>query len=364
MHATLKTLPFIIIIVAVIGAGLLAGKFVADQQRPLTPEELAIEQARLEEKQQQKLQKQREKEEARKLAKLKSKAEYQVAKPDFGPLMHVAEITVEYPDNQADTAIGFLDEEAAQSVKKNQDVILYDQQDYVLPLGGEVSDIEVTDDEYKITISLPEGTNTEYLSKDLEILTFKTIASKRLPHSAIQNDSNGETYVWVAYPDTENKTANKIRRLPITVGLTDPYYFEERAHKIEAHDYIVINPDKTLKSDKSYNFDFIELDAPLHSPIKQAWIDYEIYKYNANQADAAIRVAKCRADARRSKALNPNYDKPDIGDSTKSSCGSAIPTNDPTAIFKALTSRDPDVVVPPASPVPTAPSCGTSCSAQ
>ena len=314
----------------------------ADQKNPPTQEELALKQARLEEKRQQKLQKQREKQEARARAKLKGKAEYQAALPDFGPLMHMKEITVEYPSDQPDTAIGYIKQEAEDKVNVGQDVILYDQEDYVLPLGGQVAKIEEENDQYKVTISLPEGTNTEYLSKDLEIIVFKTITSKRLPHSAVQTDSNGETYVWVAYTDPADEPAHKIKKLPIDIGITDPDYFEERTHKIEAYDYIVINPEKTLQSDKSYSFAFVELDAPLHSPTKQAWIDYEIYKYNANQADADIRIAKCRGGTVKVTAnteYNPfDYENPNIGDTTHA-CTSTSPTTGPLAIFNAMTNN-------------------------
>lgn len=342
MQTALRILLFSFAVTLLIGSGLFGGKYLADLKKPPTQEEINLKEARLQAKKQAKLQKQRQKEQARARSKLKEKDEYQAALPDFGPLMHMKEITVEYPEDQPDTAVGYINKETAEKVTNGQDVILYDLEDYVLPLGGKVAAIEEDNDQYKVTISLPEGTNTEYLSKDLEIIVFKTITSKRLPHSAVQTDSNGETYVWVAYAEGSYEVASKIKKLPIDIGISDPDYFEEGTHKIEAYDYIVINPDKTLQSNKTYSFAFVELDAPLHTPTKQAWIDYEIYKYNANQDEAAEKVAKCRGGTVKVSAnptYNPfDYDNPNIGDTTHA-CTSTPPTTGPLAVFNSLTNN-------------------------
>ncbi len=266
------------------------------------------------------------------------RADYIAAPPTFGPIIKTIPLDVEFQKNQA---VGFLSLESFSQIKHRQDVILFDKEAYVLPLGGEIIGIEPNDDtdQQKITIQLPEETNTEFLASTVEIITLETLASKRISLEALQQDTNKKDFVWIAYNEEENATAfNKVRRLYIEIGQSDRDYFEENGHKIESFDPIIINPDDKIKSDKKYDIFATEIAGPMHNPIRQALIDYEVFRLEAQQEELQ-KIADDCANGKKALILKPGALTLSDGTQTGSGCGQAsnAPT-DPMAIFKALTS--------------------------
>lgn len=262
-------------------------------------------------------------------------ADYIATPPTFGPIIRTQSIEVGF---QSDQATGFLTTEKSKKIAAKQDVILFDKEDYVLPLGGKVTGIENSEDsQQKIIIALPEGTNTQFLSNTLDIIILETAASKRLPLSAIQQDENKNTFVWVAHSDDENATTiNKAQRLYIGVGISDTEYFEEDGHKIESFTPVIINPDNKIKPDKNYNIVATEIEGPLHNPIRQAWVDYEVARLETQQEDLQRIADECASGKKRLVATSGATTLAD-GTQTGGGCGQASNAPlDPIDIFNSL----------------------------
>lgn len=320
-----KYLLYSLIFLVIIGAGFIGGRYLFNPPPSLTDQQIA------EQKQQKTIQQ-------------LEKSDYLAAIPSFGPLVQTQTITVQYQD---DIATGLLPPEQAAKIKEKQPVILYDQEGYTLPLGGTVTTIQPEAGQTKITISLPEKTNTEFLAPQVNVITLETIASKRLPLAALQKDNNGEYYVWLAYAD-ENAGVRRVKRLSIKPGLSDSFYFEEDGHVIDTYDLIILNPDDKISSDSKYDIFITEMPAPLHNPIKQAWIDFELYRLQKEQDDLTEQAANCR------NGLNLETLQPAPATGGGSSCGFTGTTGgapiDPFQIFN---------ITPENS---TAPSCGNNIS--
>jgi hypothetical protein len=266
--------------------------------------------------------------------------QYLVATPHYGPLTQTQEIRVAFDQDQA---VGTLSNETAQNIKQNQKVILYDKEGYILPLGGKVESILTNNGKKRITIKLPLGTNTALLATDLDIITLETIASKRLPRSAyIQDNANDKTstYVWIAKLSTKNKDSANIytlEKLEIDLGLTVLDYFEESGYKIHSSDLVVLNPDSKIKENIPYSLKVTKLNLPLHNPIKQAWVDFEINRLNKQQAELTERAENC------GKAATGNITATSGANSLpqSESCGTDFDGTDPFAIFNSLINRVP-----------------------
>ena len=278
----------------------------------------------------------------REFEQAQKEADYLAAAVSFGPLVQTQEISVEY-DNEKDSADGFLTLQEAKAVKARQDVILYDEDGNTLPLGGHVETIKTIDEfTVKVTISLPNETNTQYLLKQPEIIILETTASKRLPLSALQQDKTGGEYIWTARPQ-ENKTTYKITRRYIEKRLFDKDYFEI-GREIGVYDLVLLNPNQKTRSDKSYNILVTELNAPLHNPIRQAWIDYDLYRLEKQQEQMIQAAENCRKgiNADGSPVVSKGSCGGGGGETTGNSCGGSASTScgggtaDPLAIFNSL----------------------------
>jgi hypothetical protein len=265
-------------------------------------------------------------------------SDYLAATPHYGPLIRTQEINVTF---NGDQAIGTIYANDAKDITKNQNVILYDKQGYTLPLGGKVIDIFEEEGRKRITIQLPQGTNSDLLLNDLDIITLETVASKRLPHSAYleenSEDGTNKTYIWIAKPATNNQTYT-LNKLEIGIGLTVLDYFEEAGYKIRSSDLVILNPNRDIKENTPYDLEVIELTLPLHNPIKQAWVDFEINRLNKQQTELIERAENCGKDK---NPVTGDY-TPVLGaTSTPSSdsCGSSFDGTDPFAIFNSLTNK-------------------------
>lgn len=313
-----KILTYCLILLIIIGGGILTGRHLSSLSDTAytDKENLALEK----EKQQKAFEK-----------KLK-KADYVVAPPHFGPLIKSQDINVTY---NGETAYGYLPLADAANTNTGQDVILFDTEDYVLPLGAKISNVETDENtnQSKITIKLPEGTKTEFLSPNLSIITLETKISKRIPLSALNTDSSGENYIWMAKPNEQNKI-EKLTRQTIQKGLVGDEYFEETTNRVDTYDLIVINPDDKISSDKKYDLVAIELNAPIQNPIETAWTNFELNRLNEQQ-DRLNKIA----DDCRNGVYTPTDPSTEIstGFTNSGSCGGS--TTDPLAIFNSLTNN-------------------------
>lgn len=263
---------------------------------------------------------------------ISNSSNYLASLPDFGPLVQVQNIKVIF---SGDTATGTLPNEDAEKVKVNKQVILYDLDGFTLPLGGKVSDVEVNEATTTVTIALPSQTNTEFLFNELDIITMETIASKRLPKSAYQQDDDNNYFVWRATPTEQDTDIYEIEQLPINIGLTDWDYFEEGGYKIQSSDLIILNPDENITADKAYHLKIVDMDAPIHNPIQQAWVNFEMERLRRQQEKLREASENCGKKAPQNVATETQT----LAAPAKSdSCGGGIDFSgtDPLDIFNSL----------------------------
>lgn len=265
---------------------------------------------------------------------------YLISMPSYGPLIRLQNIDVIF---EGDKAIGTLPNAETAAVATPQKVVLYDKSGFTQPLGGQVTAVKAAENEgiTKITIQLPEGTNTDLLLNEPDIITMETIASKRLPKSAIVTEADGETYVWIATPTAKDKTAFTIQKLYIKTGLDDLDYFEESGFKIKSSNLIVLNPDDAIDGGKTYRFKQVEMEAPIHNPIQQAWVDFEMNRLKLQQQEMQKTADNCgKANIVTGDSTTPAGE---TNAPASDSCGADLleGATDPFAIFNALTNQQP-----------------------
>lgn len=266
------------------------------------------------------------------------KTEYEISIPHYGPLILTQEIDVTFTGN---VATGYLPQSDMDQITKNKKVILFDKQGYALPLGGEVRSIRPQEnDTSKIVILIPKGTQTELLNDKLSIIKREEIGTKRLPNYVLQRSEDGNFYVWRATQEADNATF-KIKKTPIKILLRNEKYFVEAGRQIGSRDYVVINPDNALSEEKSYNFKIVDFNAPLHNPIKQAWIDLKLKNDREQQAILIQAAEDCANGVAKQDSIDINDVK--TGDSSSadgsgssSSCGSPFQGTDPFLIFQNM----------------------------
>jgi len=243
--------------------------------------------------------------------------DYVASLPTFGPLIRTQPIQVEY---QIDQALATLPNDQAEEIEIGQPVILFDNEEYILPLGGAVNNIEENDQETTITVKLPEGTHIEYLSPHMEVITMETMAAKRVPMSALQKSKTDQDYVWIVDESEDGTPKATLKRAYVDVGLKNEDFFIEGGDDIESFTYVVLNPDDNIEPDKEYSILKTEISGPLHNPIRQAWIDYELFRLDAQQAELTQIAEDCR-NGRKSLVLSPGALTLEDGTQTGSGCG-------------------------------------------
>lgn len=315
----IKLLPLIKIltlILVVAFGGIAMGKYISTYNKPLTSEEASNQ-------------------EVQKIQQEFEDADYVATPPTFGPIVQTTPLIVSY--HGQDQASGNISQDQAQIIEERRPVILYDQDSYVLPLGGVVTAIKNTSDiEYTINITLPEQTNTEFLSNNVDVITKETVASKRIPLSALQEQS-GLTYVWIV--DQNNENQNTLEKLFINIGLSDEEYFEEDGEKIESYTLVVINPNDKIKADKEYKIFKTELAGPLHNPIRQAWMDYELNRLEQEQ-QAMLQIAEDCKNGKKALILDPGSTTTADGSAKLGGCGQSQTTDPMLQIFNSLTTTN------------------------
>ncbi len=253
---------------------------------------------------------------------------YQGALPSIGPLVTVQKIKVSY---DGDTAIATLQQKDLDTITIGQKVVLYDDEKTTMPLGGKINRFTSENNQIKAFIELPEGTNTEFLSNIVGVITQELRAIQRLPLDILQTDKEGGKFIWIAQLD--NAVAlYKLIKHPITIGAHNGIYFEPQALHHAPEGLIIINPDNKINPDTHYMVTPAKIDAPLHNPIHQAWIDFELYRLEVQQARLIKQAEDC---------VNGVEREPITGDSSSGSSNSCGGNTDPNDImfqvFQSLT---------------------------
>ncbi len=281
-------------------------------------------------------------------------SDYLAANLSSGPLIQTQEIHVTFSE---DSATGSLKLEDPEKIKTGQAVILYDKDGIVMPLGGVISKVqEESNNELLIKIDLPAGTNTDFLLTEPEIITLETNGSRRIPLSALQTEENGNSYIWIARADIEKK-AYTVTRQYIEKGLSGNNFFDP-GYDIDTYALIILNPDKNIRSNRKYNIEIVELNAPLHNPTRQAWIDYDLYRLEKEQEELLKIAADCDkglppAPVSGDQSPLKGDENGNCGDTTNSCGDSANDRTNPLAVFNALQKQSEGVGACSSSP-----SCG------
>lgn len=256
------------------------------------------------------------------------KSKYTAINPNYGPIVTTESIKVTYGE---DVAFATVPEEIVDKIKIEQKVILLDKEDYVLPLGGKVTAI----DGQKVTIKLPEGTETTLLNDRLFVMTNVFHNVKRIPLSAVTQNEDGTPVVWIATP---NDKGYDVFQQPVSNDTSaQNEALIQVNHRVSIDNLVIINPNDKLSEDYQYTIDIVEFNAPLHDPIRQAWIDYELYRLDEQQQ----RMIKAAENCRTGGKPPTEGDMSAENSSTSASCGDPILPTDPMEIFQEILRRMP-----------------------
>lgn len=261
-----------------------------------------------------------------KFQKVTDTLSYSAAQPSHGPFIKLMNVEVSFTGN---IGSAIIHEDQAQFVKRRQKVVLYDQEGNTLPVGGEVRSLKNASSKTKVTIFTPVGTKTDLLKRQVSIITNEINNRKRLPISALQFDDD-QAHVWRAKKAEEDKY--KIEKVVINIAFENETLFVTESTYLSSKDFIIINPGKNLSDGKKYKINIIDLDLPLHNPIKQAWVDFEMNLLKQEQVDLQKTADEC-GKAKTGDANNAN------STSGGNSCGTDIQSTDPFVIFQNLTGQ-------------------------
>lgn len=257
------------------------------------------------------------------------KSKYELIKPDIGPIIQTLDVDVEYSQNIAKFNITAED---IPKLRLNQQVILIDDEGFILPLGGKI--IKLTETEG--VIELPEGTKTEFLNSTLTIITEEVSNTKRLPLSLFQADENGEGYIWVAQPEGDGFRINR-QYIDIKNSFKS-VSFVEIGYKISLSDLIVFNPDNKIKSNRLYEMTEIDLERPLLNPIRQAWLNYERFRIEEFDNKQREITENCYKGIPHPD-VQPNTGDASYEPGSSEACGGSIAARDPMDIFNEILNR-------------------------
>jgi len=303
------------------------GRHISNLNEPLTLEE----QKAVEKKRAEKLALKEQKRLERELEKIKDKADYVATPSSYGPFIKVQKIDVQY---DGDEAIAMVEKDIATDINEKQRVVLYDKEDknVAMPLGGVVKYINNENGKRKVVITLPEGTNTEFLSRTVGVITLQTISSQRFPLSALMKNKEGKSIIWIARQDENDQYQMEAHR--IEKADENGVFFTPKERTVGPYDLVINNPDKFIRADKSYDLFITEMDTPTLNPIDQAKVDFDVYIFETRQAQL-IQAAEDCANGRPKDGVTTIADG---STSSTSACG-ATPSEDDIMfqIFQSLT---------------------------
>lgn len=269
-------------------------------------------------------------------------SDYEVTHPDHGPILQTITLNALFGQENDTATAALKDTPNAHKITPDQDVILYDRDGYVLPLGGKVDSVNAVNEENEgnksAVITLPAGTNTDLLSPKISIITLEIPHAKRIPKQSVLtvtiNDVERD-FIIIA-----EKTANgqAFKTAPYEIDLDHMLvgdHFVELGHEISVDDYYIVNPDDTMTFNKPYAMKEIVLNTPSYNPIRQAYLNYQHYLAESKIANQEYLANDCFA---------LGYD-PRVGPAGQQSFGACSSnvnaTLDPMEIFNSILTNMP-----------------------
>jgi len=230
---------------------------------------------------------------------------YDIARTSNGPLTRTVELDFGTIETHKITR-SFSNEEA-QKLKLNQKLILKDKSNALMDSHGSISSIDSKENNTNVTIQLPESIDVTDVSSKINIITFQSRASHRLPYSTMQFDDTGQAFVWSAELENESNYFIATKR-PLGTFYEGSDFFAPKIPK-KAYMWFILNPDNTLKDGQKYSFKKTKITAPLHGPLDQA---------KAKKHLRALKEANAIMQARREACLQREASKGGIP--TKNAC--------------------------------------------
>lgn len=255
---------------------------------------------------------------------------YQISGPAIGNFIQTKTVSAVIKD---DIATVRLNKDEAKNTAIYQNVILYNNQKIIHPLGGKVTEKIESDDSTILTIRLPNDINKADIAKDMDIITLDMSGAKQIPLSALLKDKNDRQFIWMV-EETNGNTS--IRRQYMEILFEREGVFVPKGVNIKAKDVIIINPDKNLQSDKKYQFQDIVLTSPSVNPIQLSRMQHRqerLKKQSEQNKQLAIDCKNGIRSGSQSGADNTISANLDI---SAESCGSATQIDDALELFRNL----------------------------
>jgi len=251
---------------------------------------------------------------------------YEAAPVSIGPLTKTLYVdTVELSGGQSgailpNTLIG--------EIELKQTVLLFNKDGKVLPTPARVQKIEPSADSpdfTKIIFDMPDIMESENLANKAGILVKNILITKRLPHSAMVIDTEGNTYLWTVKESLSKENSEMATSGPAFIaqrvnftpaGIGDDYFAVGR--EVRSGTPVILNPDSSLHEGPLNNIDITELDAPLKDPLNSARLRDERESY-------IIALEEARRYYEEFKKFQPVACpgmEPVAGGGASSSCGS------------------------------------------
>jgi len=215
---------------------------------------------------------------------------YEISTSHTGPLIKTTRVIATF---DGDVATAKLTATQAPLIKKYQNVILFDINENLLPLGGKVDNIPKNDEnnEPAVEIKIPTGTVTDLLSSNVDIIYLETSATLRLPITALQEDNDGNQYIWfVLTPDNEE---TKLQKIYLDDPVIAPPLFSPNDTKILSYHYFVLDPDENLSEETPIKIEKVKMRGPIQNPIEERKAEFQDLLRLKDYEDMRIAIENC-----------------------------------------------------------------------
>lgn len=223
----------------------------------------------------------------------KDTTKYNLVVPTQGNFIQTQKIELQF-DNTKDLAMGVISDPSLTSVKQNQNVILRDKEGNILPLGGKVAFVRKSPELLDVLIALPKETDTKLLTSEAHIITMDVNTLKLLPRNIIHDIETDNPYIWIS-EIFEDKY--KFKKLPIEISYENDFYVALTT-TIPKDSRVLVNHDKEIETDKSFNAKTVTFAPPRYNPIYTAWLKYGEQKLLEDKEQMAINLENCLKRAR------------------------------------------------------------------
>jgi len=245
----------------------------------------------------------------------KDTTKFNLVSPTSGNFTQTQKINVVF-DNKKDIAMATIKEMSVPAIEQNQNVILYDKENNVLPLGGKIAFIRKSKEELNILIALPQDTDTALLTNKAEIITMDAPALNLLPQKVLQQNDDGSNFIWIAKKQDGDKY--KFIKQPYNLIYSNDNFIA-LSQSLKKDALVLINPNDNIDENKTYNANVKIFQTTRHNPIYLSWLEYIEQKRITDQAQMAQNLQDC-IDKNSPKQQAPASDQP-LTSGASSSCG-------------------------------------------